>query len=67
MHHPSHEALVGMRNSSVGPPWKINQMTHCTISECSAMELHLSSAPLRIIVDNATSVKLHLLQLTYIF
>ena len=32
----SRGALAGMRNSLMGPPWKINLTTHCT------MELHLT-------------------------
>ena len=28
-------ALAGTRNSSVGPPWRIDPMTHRTINECS--------------------------------
>ena len=26
-------ALAGMRNSSIGPPWRIDPRTHCTMSE----------------------------------
>ena len=39
--YTSHGALAGMRNSSIGPPWGINLMTHHTMSECSTTELHL--------------------------
>ena len=28
-------ALAGMRNSSMGPPWRIDPTTHHTMSECS--------------------------------
>ena len=28
-------ALAGTRNNSMGPPWRINPMTHHTISKCS--------------------------------
>ena len=28
-------ALAGTRNSSMGPPWRIDPLTHCTISKCS--------------------------------
>ena len=28
-------ALAGTRNSSMGPPWKIDPTTHRTMSECS--------------------------------
>ena len=28
-------ALAGMRNSSMGPPWRIDPMTHCTMSKHS--------------------------------
>ena len=31
----SHGALAGMRNSSMGPPRRIDQMIHRTMSECS--------------------------------
>ena len=27
--------MAGMRNSSMVPPWRNDQTTHCTISECS--------------------------------
>ena len=33
--YTSHGALAGMRNSSMGPPWRINPMTHHTMSEHS--------------------------------
>ena len=47
MHHPrqnspyhghcytSNGELSGMRNSSIGPPWRIDPTTHHTMSECS--------------------------------
>ena len=31
----SRAALARMRNSSMGQPWRIDPMTHCTMSECS--------------------------------
>ena len=31
-------ALPAMRNSSMGPPWGIDPMTHCTMSRCSTTE-----------------------------
>ena len=34
--------LAGMKNSSMGPQWGINLMTHHTMSWCSTMELHLA-------------------------
>ena len=33
--YTSHGALVGMRNSSMGPPRRIDPTTHCTLSERS--------------------------------
>ena len=33
--YTSHGALAGIRNSSMGPPWRIDPTTHCTISEHS--------------------------------
>ena len=33
--YTSHRTLAGMRNSSMGPPWRTDLMTHCTMSECS--------------------------------
>ena len=33
--YTSHGALVGMRNSSMGPPWRIDPMTHRTMNEYS--------------------------------
>ena len=50
MHHPtdriahtslcytSHGALAGARNSSMGPPWRIDPTMHCTMSEHSYHE-----------------------------
>ena len=38
--YTSHGALAGTRNSSMGPPWRIDLMTHCTMSECSYHRLH---------------------------
>ena len=36
MHHPtSRGALAGTRYSSMGPPWRIDPMTHRTMSERS--------------------------------
>ena len=35
LYYTSRGALAGMRNSSVGPLWRINPMTHCTMSERS--------------------------------
>ena len=34
-------ALTWMRNSSVGPAWRIDSMTHHTMCECSIMEPNL--------------------------
>ena len=31
--YTSHGALAGMRNSSMGPPWRIDPMTHRTMSK----------------------------------
>ena len=33
--YTSHGALAGTRNSSMGPPWRIDPMTHRTMSEHS--------------------------------
>ena len=33
--YTSRGALAGTRNSSMGPPWRTNPMTHRTMSECS--------------------------------
>ena len=33
--YTSRGALAGMRNSSMGPPWRIDPTTHRTMSECS--------------------------------
>ena len=33
--YTSHGALAGTRNSSMGPPWRIDSMNHCTMSERS--------------------------------
>ena len=33
--YTSRGALTGMRNSSMGPPWRIDPMTYRTMSECS--------------------------------
>ena len=33
--YTSRGSLVGARNSSMGPPWRIDPMTHRTMSECS--------------------------------
>ena len=33
--YTSLEALAGTRNSSMGPPWRIDPTTHRTMSECS--------------------------------
>ena len=41
-HGLSYTALAGMRNSSMGPPWGIDLMTHHTISERYITELHLA-------------------------
>ena len=35
-------ALAEMRNSSMGPLWGIDLMTHYTMSWCSTTELHLA-------------------------
>ena len=42
--YTSHEALAGMKNSSMGPPRWINMTTHQTMSKCSTTELHLTSS-----------------------
>ena len=34
--------LAGTRNSSIGPPWGIDLMTHSIMSRCSTMEPHLA-------------------------
>ena len=44
-----------MRNSSMGPLFRIDQMTHCTASGCSTMELHLTS----VTVNNVEGRKNH--------
>ena len=33
--YTSHGGLDGMENSSMGPPWRTNLITHHTMSECS--------------------------------
>ena len=33
--YTSQGTLAGTRNSSMGPQWRIDPMTHCTMSECS--------------------------------
>ena len=38
-----HIALAGTRNRSMGPPWRIDLMTNCTMSRCSTRELHFST------------------------
>ena len=40
--YTSHGALAGMRNGLVDPPWRIDPMTHCTMSRHSIMEPHLA-------------------------
>ena len=42
--------LAGTRNSSMGPPWEINQMTHCTITRCSITELCLKRPHLLVMI-----------------
>ena len=42
--YTSRGALAGTRNSSMGPPWRIDPMTHCTVSECSHLGAHLAPA-----------------------
>ena len=39
--YTSHGALVGTRNSSNGPPWRIDPTTHHTMSRLSTTELYL--------------------------
>ena len=39
----SQGTLAAVRNSSVGPPWGIDPMTHCTMSRYCIMELYSSS------------------------
>ena len=50
-------ALAGM-NSSMGPPWGIDQTTHRTMSRCSAMELHINGhiSIRSILVKNVSSM-----------
>ena len=40
--YTSHGAMAGMRNSSMGPPRKIDLMPHHTMCGHSTMELHLA-------------------------
>ena len=42
--YTSHEALAGMKNSSIGPLRRIDLTTHQTMSKCSTTELHLTSS-----------------------
>ena len=35
LQYTSRGALAGTRNSSMGPPWRIDQTTQRTMSECS--------------------------------
>ena len=43
LYYTSYGALAGMRNSSAGPPpWEIDPTSHCTMSWCSTIELHLT-------------------------
>ena len=39
----SHGTLAGTRNSSMGPPWWIDPMTHHSMCGCSSMGLHFAS------------------------
>ena len=41
-YYTSYGALAGMRNSSMGLPWRINPTTHRTMSGRSTTQLHLA-------------------------
>ena len=43
-------ALAGRRNSSMGPPWRIDPTTHCTMSGCSTMKLQPAAVIYKIII-----------------
>ena len=51
-------ALVGPRNTSMGPPWRIDTTTHCTISRHSTLELHFA-APHQCYYFMISSTKIH--------
>ena len=34
--------MAGIRNILMSPPWRIDPMTHCTMSGCSVLEIHLT-------------------------
>ena len=64
MHHPTDRiahttacgALAGTRNSSMGPPWRIDPKTHRTMSERS---YHGATSRSRtVIVENGVFLKL---------
>ena len=50
--YTSHGALAGMRNNSMSPPWRIDPMTHRTMSGCSTTELHRAATQMRCCVSD---------------
>ena len=57
--YTSRGALAGTRNSSMGPPWRIDPMTHRTMSECSyhgatSRSRVLFTSPSWLVVNNKT-------------
>ena len=49
-------AVARMRNSSMVPPWMINLMTHCTMSEHSTTELNPAPNPTNTSYELSTEI-----------